>query len=175
MRKLLLSIFGIGLIGCSQVNISAYQNTAPKLDFKEYLSHNAKIKGSGIIQNRSGEVTKRFTFSGVTTWNGDDGVFHEKMVYTDGQIETREWQFHKISDNEYEATNPEVIGKATIKIAGNTMNWRYTMNVKVDNSVYKINFDDWMFLIDEKRIINRNYFTKFGYKVGELTLYLDKE
>jgi len=55
------------------------------------------------------------------------------------------------------------------------MNWQYTMNIKVDNSTYAINFDDWMFLMDGGRIINRNYFTKFGLNVGELTLFMQKE
>jgi hypothetical protein len=68
-----------------------------------------------------------------------------------------------------------VIGKAGIKIAGNAMQWNYVMNVKVDDSTYQINFDDWMFLIDDKHLINRNYFKKFGVKVGELTLYMEKE
>ena len=49
------------------------------------------------------------------------------------------------------------------------------MNIKVDNSTYAINFDDWMFLMDGGRIINRNYFTKFGLNVGELTLFMQKE
>lgn len=55
------------------------------------------------------------------------------------------------------------------------MSWQYTMNIKVDNSTYAINFDDWMFLMDGGRIINRNYFSKFGLNVGVLALFMQKE
>ena len=55
------------------------------------------------------------------------------------------------------------------------MNWQYTMNVKVDDSSYAIDFDDWMFLMDDGKLVNRNYFHKFGFNVGELTLFMQKE
>ena len=37
-------------------------------------------------------------------------------------------------------------------------------------SVYEVQFDDWMYRIDERIVINKVVMTKFGFRVGELTL-----
>jgi hypothetical protein len=155
------------------MDINSYKDESPKLVLENYL--NGNIKGYGIVQDRSKKVTRRFDFSGHASWQGSKGVFDEKIVYTNGKVETRHWLFTKVADNRYEATTNDVIGKAIITVAGNAMNWKYDMNIDVDGSIYKINFDDWMFLLDEKRLMNRNYFKKFGFNVGELTLYMEKQ
>jgi hypothetical protein len=155
------------------MDVNQYQHQLPKLNLQSYL--NGRITGYGIVQDRSGKVTKRFNFSGVGSWDGDMGRFDEKITYSDGKVESRVWQFTKLSENRYEATTPDVIGRAIINIAGNAMNWQYSMKIKVDDSSYVINFDDWMFLMDDGKLINRNYFHKFGFSVGELTLFMQKE
>ena len=119
-------------------------------------------------------MTKSFDFSGDASWQGDNGQFHERMVYNDGKVDTRVWTFKKISENRYEGYTNEVIGIAVIDISGNAMNWKYKMNVKVRDKTYLISFDDWMFLLPEGKLINRNYFKKFGLTVGELTLLMQK-
>jgi hypothetical protein len=43
----------------------------------------------------------------------------------------------------------------------------------VDGRVWNVDFDDWMFLIDEgdKRVmLNRAVMSKFGFRLGEVTL-----
>lgn len=55
------------------------------------------------------------------------------------------------------------------------MNWKYQMNVPVGDKKYKISFDDWMYLMDDGSLINKNTFKKFGFKVGSLTLMMHKE
>lgn len=166
-------ILCLSLVSCSHMDITQYAQQSPKLNLQSYL--NGKIKGFGIVQDRHGNVTKRFDFSGVGSWDGDIGHFNEKITYNDGKVESRVWRFTKLSENSYEGTTPDVIGTAVISIAGNAMNWRYTMNVKVDDSSYAITFDDWMFLMDDGKLVNRNYFYKFGFNVGELTLLMQKE
>ncbi len=171
-RSLKNLLIGLPLLSCSHVDINQYKNEKPQLDLKSYLD--GKIRGWGIVQNRSGEVVKRFDFNGIASWNGDIGHFDEKIIYSDGQVESRVWQLTKLSDSSYEAFTPSLIGKAQITVAGNAMNWRYTMKIKVNNSEYKIDFDDWMFLISDGKLMNRNYFKKFGINVGELTLFMEK-
>ena len=39
----------------------------------------------------------------------------------------------------------------------------------------KITFDDWIFKQDDKVSINRATLTKFGFKVGELTVFFVKD
>ncbi len=174
LRFIFITILAFFLFACSGMDINQYKNESPKLDLQTYL--NGKIKGYGIVQDRNHNVTKRFDFSGNASWNGNIGTFNEKIVYNNGKVDKRIWKFTKINDGYYEATTPDVIGKAIIKVAGNAMNWKYTMNVKVDDSTtYKIDFDDWMFLMNDGKLVNRNYFHKYGLDVGELTLFMEKQ
>ena len=173
MKKVLMSLCGMILASCSSNKLSQYENNTPKLDLQSFLD--GKISGYGIVEDYKSNVTRRFDFSGIASWKDDNGNFDEKIVYNDGKVESRVWSIHKISDSVYEATTPAVIGKAEINIAGNAMNWKYTMNIQVDDSTYKINFDDWMYLMPNGKLINRNYFKKFGFTVGELTLFMQKE
>lgn len=173
MKKFLMSLCGLLISSCSSNNIQQYANNEPKLNLKNFLQ--GKITGYGIVEDYKSSVTRRFDFFGVANWEGDYGRFDEKIVYSDGKVESRIWSIHKINETFYEGTTPDVIGKAEITVAGNTMNWKYAMNIKVNNSTYKINFDDWMYLMPNGQLINRNYFKKFGFNVGELTLFMQKE
>lgn len=173
MKKLFGALCGILLASCANNKINHYANNTPKLDLQSFL--NGKISGYGIVEDYSATVTRRFNFSGMASWQGNNGQFDEKIVYSDGKQESRIWTITKLSESSYEATTPDVIGKAQITVAGNTMNWKYTMNIQVDDSIYKIKFDDWMYLMPDGQLINRNYFKKFGLTVGELTLFMQKE
>ncbi|EXI77259.1 MAG: hypothetical protein AW12_03123 [Candidatus Accumulibacter sp. BA-94] len=44
----------------------------------------------------------------------------------------------------------------------------------VDGRVWNVDFDDWMFLIDEKVMLNRSQMRKFGFALGEVTLSFSK-
>ena len=173
MKKFLMSLYGLIMASCSSNKIQQYVNNTPQLNLQHFL--NGKISGYGIVEDYKSNVTRRFNFFGIANWSGNHGSFDEKIVYSDGKIESRIWSIYKITENTYQATTPDVIGKADITVAGNAMNWKYTMNVKVNDSLYKINFDDWMYLMPDGQLINRNYFKKFGFVVGELTLFMQKE
>ncbi|CAG36872.1 hypothetical protein DP2143 [Desulfotalea psychrophila LSv54] len=54
------------------------------------------------------------------------------------------------------------------------LNWQYQLNLKVDDSTWKINFDDWMFLLNDDMLINKATMSKFGFEVGEITIIFRK-
>ncbi len=168
-----MSLYTIFIASCSNNKINQYASNIPKLDLPTFLS--GKIVGYGIVEDYQSNITKRFDFYGFATWNGNTGSFDEKIIYSDGNIESRVWSINKMNESTYEAINSDLIGKAQIKVVGNAMNWKYTMKIKVDNSRYKIDFDDWMYLMPNGQLINRNYFKKFGFTVGQLTLFMQKE
>ena len=160
------------LISSCRSNVEYYKEQKPKVDLKNYL--NGHIKGTGLIQNWRGNVTERFTFNAQASWKGDIGTLDEHMVYANGRKDHRIWTIKKITDSHYIGTTPEVVGEADIRLSGNAMNWTYTMDVKVDGSTYRLNFDDWMFLTNDGALININKFKKFGITVGSLTLFMHK-
>jgi hypothetical protein len=54
--------------------------------------------------------------------------------------------------------------------AGNALNWAYTLRLTVDGRTWDVQFDDWMFLMDERVMLNRAVMSKFGIRLGEVTL-----
>ena len=58
--------------------------------------------------------------------------------------------------------------------AGNALRWRYVLSLPVDDKVYDVHLDDWMYLIDENTLANRSFMSKFGVEVGQVTLFFRK-
>jgi hypothetical protein len=59
--------------------------------------------------------------------------------------------------------------------AGNALNWRYTLSLPVDGKVYEVQFDDWMYLMDDRVMLNKAVMSKFGIQLGEVTLSFTKK
>ena len=68
----------------------------------------------------------------------------------------------------------ERFGEALGEVAGNALRWRYVLALPVDGKVYNVDFDDWMFLVDERVMLNRAAMSKFGIHLGEVTLAFTK-
>ena len=64
----------------------------------------------------------------------------------------------------------DVIGEALGETQGNAFRWGYTLSLPVDGSVYEVQFDDWMYLMDERVMLNKAHMSKFGIGLGEVTL-----
>jgi len=45
---------------------------------------------------------------------------------------------------------------------------------KGEDGVVKLDMDDWMWLIDERTLVNKTRFSKFGIGFGEVTLFFRK-
>jgi hypothetical protein len=44
----------------------------------------------------------------------------------------------------------------------------------VDGKVYEVQFDDWMYLMSDKVMLNKATMSKFGVRLGEVTLAFTK-
>jgi alpha-acetolactate decarboxylase len=49
------------------------------------------------------------------------------------------------------------------------------LSLPVDGKVYQVNFDDWMYLLDDDTMANRSSMTKFGFELGQVTLFFRKQ
>ncbi|WP_394212973.1 DUF3833 domain-containing protein [Psychrobacter piscatorii] len=160
--------------GCATQNIQAYQNTTPRLDMHEFFS--GQIEGWGMFQGRNGEVKKRFYVDIDATHEGDDViVLNEKFSWADGSKSQRIWRLTEQSDGRWIGTAGDVVGEATGDVVGNTLHWDYVLNLPVEDKTYKVNFDDWMYLINDDVMLNRSVMTKFGVELGSVTLSIHRK
>lgn len=163
----------IMLSSCSGPSLDYYEGTAPKADIKEYF--NGPIKAWGIVQDWRGRVTTRFDIEMVGKWEGDSGTLTEHFTYYDGKKQERIWTIKKLADGTYEGTASDIIDKATGQTNGSAARWSYVMDVPVDDTTYRIRFDDWMWVMNDGVLINRSYLKKFGITVSELTIFMQKQ
>ncbi|NBW51241.1 MAG: DUF3833 domain-containing protein [Betaproteobacteria bacterium] len=173
-RLLLAAATGSALMlgGCASQNIDQYRTEKPELDLKQYF--NGTLDAYGVFTDRSGAVVKRFTVVMNCSWQGNEGVLDEDFTYSDGTTQKRVWRLTKLPDGKYTGTAGDVIGTAQGQARGNAFYWTYTLSLPVDGSVYEVRFDDWMYLMTDKVMLNKATMSKFGVKLGEVTLSFTK-
>ena len=175
-RRTLLSATAVAplaaLTGCASQNLAGYASEKPVLDLTQYF--NGTVDAHGIFQDRSGQIVKRFTVVMECSWKGNEGVLDEAFTYSDGTTQRRIWRLTKHADGHYTGTADDVVGQAKGQTRGNAFRWTYTLALPVDGKVYHVDFDDWMYLIDERVMLNRATMSKFGVRLGEITLSFTK-
>ncbi|MES2535694.1 MAG: DUF3833 domain-containing protein [Pseudomonadota bacterium] len=169
LKTILAMLCALLLAACaSPVKPSHYANEKPVLDLKQYF--NGTLDASGIFQDRSGTVIKRFSVVMKCNWVGDTGTLDEDFTYSDGTRQKRVWTLRKVAPDRYIGTAPDVVGEAVGITAGNTLRWKYGLALPVDGKIVNVNFDDWMYLMDDRVMLNRAAMSKFGFALGEVTL-----
>jgi hypothetical protein len=160
-----------GLAGCASLDVATYQAERPTLDLARYFD--GTVDGWGMFQDRSGKVVKRFYVRIDAKWEGDQGTLDEHFEFSDGTRENRVWKLVKDGDR-YTGTAGDVVGTAVGTAAGNALSWTYVLALPVDGRTWNMDMDDWMYLVDEKTMLNRTTMSKFGFRVGEVTLSFRK-
>ena len=96
------------------------------------------------------------------------------FFWTDGENQKRVWSIEKIDEHNHIGTAADVVGEAKGFSYGSAFKFEYDLIVPFKGKSIKISFDDWIFKQDEDVAINRATLTKFGFKVGELTVFFKK-
>jgi Protein of unknown function (DUF3833) len=175
-QKLLLAAACItSLGGCANMDVSTYAQEKPALKLEQYF--NGKLVGHGIFMDRGGEVKRRFVvhITGTLTDGGNTLTLDEQFTWSDGVKDARVWTLKKQGENQWLGTAADVVGAADGRVAGNALNWKYVLALPVDGKTYHVNFDDWMYLVDDKVMINKAVMSKFGFRLGEVLISFTKQ
>lgn len=167
-RRLLLLATAALAAGCAGPVPADYAAEKPALDLKTYF--NGELTAHGLFTDRSGKVARRFTVLMTGTWSGNNGTLDERFTYSDGKTERRVWRLTDEGGGRYTGRADDVVGSAVGIAAGNALNWRYTLRLPVDDKVYEVQFDDWMYLMDQRVMLNKAAMSKFGIHLGDVTL-----
>ena len=160
------------LSGCAGPQVQDYAQEQPALDLKQYF--NGPMQAHGIFTDRSGKVVKRFVVDMQASWKGNEGTLDERFTYSDGTKQTRIWYLTDHGNGRYTGRADDVVGEAEGQTAGNAFRWAYTLALPVDGRVWHVQFDDWMYLMDQRTMLNKAVMSKFGIRLGEVTLSFTK-
>ena len=167
--RALIAAMALVLAGCAGVAPDDYAGETPEFRIEEYFD--GDVHAWGMFQARNGEVRRRFTVDIEGTVEGDRITLDEHFTYADGETDRRVWEIERIDEHTYEGRAGDVVGVATGKRYGNALNWTYTLALDVGDRTWNLKFDDWMYLTDENTLINTAEVTKFGFRVGTVTLF----
>ena len=173
MRLLLPFILFLLFSSCSEMKPEDYKNTKPEIKIEEYFQGN--VKAWGMLQGRSGKVKRQFVADMKGNFDGQKLILDETFIWNDGEKQERRWTIKKVGENRYEGTALDVVGLAKGVSYGSAFKFEYKLLVPYKDKKIKVKFDDWIFKQDDKTAINKAILTKFGFKVGELTVFFVKD
>lgn len=171
--SLLLILFVVPLGGCSVMQPKDFEGTRPHFDLFAYFD--GETRAWGIFQDRSGKLKRQFSVDIRGEVEGAELTLTEDFVYADGEVQQRIWHIRRLDAHRYEGRADDVVGTATGLAYGNALNWRYTLRLPYRGSALEVKFDDWMFLQADNVLVNRATVSKFGFKVGEVTLFFTRD
>lgn len=172
--KSIMATAGAALLtACGSVDVEHYAKEEPKLVMSEFFS--GEMDAWGIFQKRNGELARRFHVEIIGTWQSPtQGTLDEYFTYSDGEKSRRVWTLKQQPDGTWHGTADDVEGVAIGKVAGNALHWKYVLKLPVDGKVYNVDFDDWMWLMDGNTMMNRSVMSKYGFRLGEVSLLFRK-
>ena len=150
------------------MNLNKFSNMKPEFSLEDYFS--GKTEAWGLFHDRFGNLKRTFKVDITGTLSGNELTLDEKFLYDDGEKDRRIWKIEILGNKKYSGTADDVVGSAVGQASGNALNWKYKLNLKVNDSMIKVDFDDWMFLQDRGILINRAEVKKWGLNIGVVTI-----
>lgn len=149
-----------------------FKGRHPVLRLEEYFA--GRTHAVGMFHDRFGQLRRQFRASVEGAWDGEVLTLDERFHYDNGQKERRTWRIRSFDDQRYEGSADGVVGAARGSARGNVFNWSYVFALAVGEQIWRVRFDDWMFLQHDGVLINRARVTKFGLRIGQLTCVFHK-
>ncbi len=163
---LLLTACGVGM------KLEDFEGQEPEFRLEEYFL--GPTKAWGWFEDRFGKIQRRFVVDMTGTVEEATLILDEDFVYDDGETENRVWRIQILGDGRYSGTTNGVIGSAEGRVVGPALNWSYDFDLKVGERTWQVHFNDWLIQQDEHVVINKAVVSKFGFTLGEVTLFFKK-
>ena len=160
--------------GCSKMDVRHYDDRMPQFDIIDYFS--GQTRGWGIVQDRAGNLKRQFVVDIDGRLDKDGNlVLEEDFTWDDGELSRRVWTITRTDEGSLRGRAADVVGEASGDAAGNVLNWHYKLELVVDGSTWVVSLDDWMFLQPDNILLNRAEMSKFGIRVGDITIAFQKQ
>lgn len=169
----LATLLPLLVTSCGGLHLDEYANASPHFD--PFVFFPGKTRAWGIVQDWRGRLVRRFEVDIEGRVENDELLLGEDFRYADGEISNREWRIKRNGERRLKGTARDILGTAAGGLAGNSMRWRYSMNLRMNDKEYTVHFDDWIWQLDSSVLVNRSYIRKFGLTVAEVTIFMRKQ
>jgi Protein of unknown function (DUF3833) len=171
---LMVLILTAALTGCAGPSLDAYRDMEPTLTPQEFFT--GELSARGVVKNYSGKVIRTFDADISASWNDQGvGTLDEVFRFNDGEVQTRVWTLTPNENGWLHANAGDVVEPGIMRWQGNAINMNYVLRVPYGDGTIDVSMDDWMYLITPDTLINETEMTKWGFKVGEIVLVIQKQ
>ncbi|MFS4581140.1 DUF3833 domain-containing protein [Phaeobacter sp. C3_T13_0] len=174
------AVFGAGAISlvvlasCGRPSLTDEKLSGKMFNLEEYFA--GKTVAYGQFEDRFGTVRRRFKVEITGDWDGRVLTLVEDFIYADGSTEQRIWSLTKTGESAWEGIADGVQGIAHGEENGDTFNWGYTIDLPVPGGkIMRVTFDDWMWLLEDDRLLNKAYMSRYGVTLGQVTIFFEKK
>jgi hypothetical protein len=173
MLRSLFALFAISfLTACAGVTVDDYQAESPRLVAESFFS--GSLLATGVVKDRRGKVIRRFSADIDASWTDGIGTLDEDFTFDNGDKDRRVWRLEPQGQGVYRATAGDVVGNGKARVAGNAMFLDYVLRVPYGDGTIDLAIDDRMYLVTPDRLINESVMRKFGLRVGEILLVIER-
>ena len=159
MKKISLALLMLSLLSsCSAFKGFNKQSQLDSLDrnskFEMRKFFSGDVEGFAIIQDGDGKIIETQTFKINGKWDENKGIIQQDFTYGNGDKDNRTWLVTVDNDGSFSAIGHDITAPAQGKQKGNAMQMSYSLLLGgKDKKKVKVNFEDKIYLIDEKSAI----------------------
>lgn len=162
----------VAVSGCVSNSLEDFSEAERTLRLEDYFL--GETTAYGVFEDRFGKIRRQFKVDITGTVEGDTLTLVEEFDYSDGVQDTRTWTIEMLGDGRYRGTANDVPDMAEGQAVGNAFNWSYRVDLPVGDGTWNVGFDDWMYLLQDNVLLNRAFVTRFGVRIGEVTIAFRK-
>lgn len=159
--------------GSSASALQSYCNNKPTLDM--YQSFGDQTHAWDMFGDLKRKLVMQFAPDIQGQRQSNDLVLDEHFIYSDGSCQERIWMLQPRADGSWRGTAADVAGEAQGELTGNAPHWRYDLRLPLNGRAWIVPFDYWMFLQDDKTMLNNALMSKFKFSLGDVSLFFHKE
>ena len=136
---------------------------------------NGEAEANGMIIDRFGRVRQKVHVIMNGYWANDKFKMDEVFTYEDGREELRSWSVEFTDENTFLASSDELKSPAIGFSNREIVKMEYTFPVPIASRMFRLKFDDRMYLLDENTLFEQAKMSKFGIHLAEIVLVFRKK
>lgn len=160
--------------GCASPQVSEFAGVKPVFHPEQFFA--GRAVAWGVLEDGSGNPTKRFTSVDAGTLAGDTVTIAQTISYSDGSSQSRSWKLRRVDDSHYEGSADDIVGVAQGEAAGNALHLEYDLALSPTNPLTHVHLNQWLYLQDGgDSMISRTTISKLGVVVARSAEYVHRE
>ncbi len=138
---------------------------APKIEVKAFF--NGDIDAFAITQDNQGKIVGSYTAKMTGKWDDNKGVLQQNFTYNTGKKDSRTWLITVDSDGTFNAIGHDMTAPIKGRQLGNAMQMVYTLSLPLDGKKQDVNYEDNLYLVDDRSVIGISFIKKGGAVSGK--------